>query len=90
MYPDGRTPAGVYDLTGNVWEWCLSLYLGYPYDPSDGRNALDTDGARVVRGGSWGDGRRLARFAFRSRNAPGLFNTGLGFRLVLSLADSVF
>ena len=71
MYPGGATPEGVLDLTGNVWEWCRSLFRGYPYAPEDGRNTLDTDGVRVLRGGSWGDVQWGARCASRLRIRPG-------------------
>jgi len=90
MYPAGATPGGVLDLTGNVWEWCLSLHKGYPYRPDDGRNDPDGEGGRVVRGGSWDYAARDARCAYRLRCRPDYFDDALGFRVVLSLADSGF
>lgn len=87
-YPRGGSPAGVEDLAGNGWEWCLSLYRDYPIRPDDGHDDPQAEGHRVVRGGSWNNDSRLARCAFRSRFAPASFRTSLGFRLVLSLADS--
>jgi formylglycine-generating enzyme required for sulfatase activity len=90
MYPLGATPAGVHDAAGNVWEWTLSDYGEYPYSPL-GRLAVDPEPLpRVVRGGSWYGIRRLARCAYRLRYLPDLFRYGLGFRVVVSLADSVF
>ena len=90
MYPLGATPVGLHDAAGNVWEWTLSEYHKYPYTPL-GRLAVDSGPSlRVVRGGSWYDYRWNARCAYRSRNHPDYFLINLGFRVVVSLADSVF
>jgi formylglycine-generating enzyme required for sulfatase activity len=88
VYPDGITPEGVHDLSGNVWEWTRSLYCPYPYLADDGREALGAEGYRVVRGGSWGHAQRGARCASRYRLIPDSFNGSLGFRVVVSLAGS--
>ena len=92
MYPQGATPTGLYDLSGNVWEWTQSLWKGYPYQPAqDKRNDVNADGTRVVRGGSWDSGaRRSARCALRLRIAPDDVCDYLGFRVVVSLAYSEF
>jgi formylglycine-generating enzyme required for sulfatase activity len=93
MYPRGATPGGeaaVYDLGGNVWEWTLSLYRNYPYQPEKGLNDLNAAGSRVVRGGSWNLNRGDARGACRFRSHPDEWYGTQGFRLVLSLADSGF
>jgi formylglycine-generating enzyme required for sulfatase activity len=44
---------GLYDMHGNVWEWCQSLYKSYPYRPDDGREDLTSRAARALRPGSW-------------------------------------
>ena len=41
---------GIYDMSGNVWEWCNSLWSYYPYNAIDGE--MDYNGPRVLRGGS--------------------------------------
>lgn len=50
-HPAGATPRGVHDLSGNVAEWTISLFRPYPYDGSDGREAMTVNGERVTRGG---------------------------------------
>ena len=90
MYPGGATPAGVHDLSGNVWEWTLSLYQPYAYKPEDGRNAPDAEGGRVGHGGSWYDNRRDARCACRDKYGAVNFYLSFGFRVVVSLSNSGF
>jgi formylglycine-generating enzyme required for sulfatase activity len=85
VYPQGRTPEGLADMAGNVWEWTRSFYQTYPYDSEDGREALEAEGYRVLRGGSWDLVRRYARCASRLRLVPDDFNSNFGFRVVVSL-----
>jgi formylglycine-generating enzyme required for sulfatase activity len=70
IFSKGVSPYGTLDMSGNVWEWTLSLDRPYPYLPDDGRNAPEAEGARVVRGGSWYDLQGGARCAFRSGASP--------------------
>ena len=79
LYPGGVSPYGIFDASGNVWEWTADWYQQYP-----GGEASDDFGEkfRAVRGGSWDYGRRDARCASRYRDVPGGFNNGLGFRVV--------
>lgn len=75
MYPQGASPVGALDMSGNVWEWCLN-----EYDQS--RNIAPAgDARRVVRGGAWDDTRTLARAAYRYAFAPDFRGSGIGFRL---------
>lgn len=89
MFPDGETPAGIQDLSGNVREWCLSAYRPYPYKADDGRNAADAPGMRVLRGGSWSQGPGSARCACRCARLPDISRQDAGFRLVLSVAGAL-
>ena len=75
------SPFGTSDQTGNVWDWTSTLYQPYPY-ADDGREDVYAQGERVVRGGSWNDGSRVARCALRSRLVPDLFLNVIGFRVV--------
>ena len=84
-YPDGDSPCGALDISGNVWEWCSSLYKEYPHDADDGRENLGADGSRVLRGGSWDFDRHYARCACRySHVVPDARDYDIGFRVVVS------
>lgn len=77
---------GLYDMHGNVWEWCLDCYQNdYQYIPIDG-NAWQTKEptAKVLRGGSWQDMASLCRSAFRNWALPTTAESNIGFRVVLS------
>jgi len=84
-YPQGASPFGALDMTGNVCEWCSSLYKHYPYSGDDGREDSSADGARVVRGGSWDDCWYTLRVAFRYYQfVPSYAFYDVGFRVVVS------
>ena len=85
----GVGPHGEEDQVGNVWEWTASLYLPYG-DREAKRIDLESDVKRICRGGSWASDSRDARCAYRDRLGPVNFFNNLGFRPVLSLADSGF
>jgi formylglycine-generating enzyme required for sulfatase activity len=80
-YESGKSPYGLYDMSGNVWEWVSSLHQPYPYRPDDGRESLTANGRRIVRGGSWGqDGNNSVRTTYRFAYDPGRAATDIGFR----------
>jgi formylglycine-generating enzyme required for sulfatase activity len=81
---------GLYDLHGNVWEWCLDEYhpnyQGAPTDGSDWSESqtVATNQKRVMRGGAWDYVARGCRSAVRCSLDPNLRVAGCGFRVALS------
>ena len=76
--PQGDSPYGCVDMSGNVWEWCLNKYD----NPED--TGIDKSVAwRVLRGGSWHYSAGLVRAAFRNYDPPGNRDSRLGFRVVV-------
>lgn len=67
---------GIFDMSGNVWEWCSDNYSSSYSQP---RNSS----YRILRGGSWNDNASGCRVALRSSNTPGNRNNYLGLRLAL-------
>jgi formylglycine-generating enzyme required for sulfatase activity len=84
--PAGDSPYDCADMAGNVWEWTRSLYKDYPYDSGDGRENLESDGRRVVRGGAFSYTEDGVRCAFRNYRHPHNRSYNLGFRVVVSRA----
>ncbi len=82
-YPKGRSPYGLYDISGNVWEWVDSYYLPHPGNPVT--RAEYVEDKRVLKGGSWFDclsyGCGLSAPTFnRSFFTPEVKNNSFGFR----------
>jgi len=86
-YESGKSPYGIYNLAGNVWEWTSSLYKPYPYVSTDGREDLNASGNRVFRGGAWYDDDYVVygtRSAYRNNVTPDNVNYNVGFRCARS------
>lgn len=78
---------GVYDMQGNVWEWCSSVMKPYPYDAGDGREAPDASGLRVLRGGGFIDTPDLLDPALRHSARPARRLRWNGIRLARSAPE---
>ena len=76
-------PWGLYDMHGNVWQWCSDWFgpyqEGYIKDPK----GKDIANSRVLRGGSWHIVPRDCRSANRNGNGPAIRSSDVGFRVVL-------
>ncbi len=87
LLPKGKAACGALDLSGNVWEWCLTKWVYSADNYNDPGNGIEDDNgkdARVVRGGSWfNDVPRSLRSCTRVIFGPDNRGSNVGFRVVL-------
>ncbi|GIZ44031.1 hypothetical protein CKM354_000724000 [Cercospora kikuchii] len=94
VFPGGASPFQCHDMTGNIWEWCSTLWgenmtepsYKFPYNANDGREDLEAPGSvrRVLRGGCFSSGKLKANCTYRgSLEANGRWR-GNGFRIVVA------
>lgn len=95
LFPNSRSPFGCYDMTGQVWEWCTTLWgpdmatpsFQYPWTIKDGREDMRCEESmrRVLRGGCFSSGELKANCTYRGSLEPAGFWRGNGFRVIVSL-----
>jgi len=73
---------GIYDMSGNVWEWCWDRWGNYPSEPVTDYYGAAAGAGRVGRGGSWDSSAEITQSVSRSNGVPDYGGSSIGFRLV--------
>ncbi|MEW8426621.1 MAG: SUMF1/EgtB/PvdO family nonheme iron enzyme [Candidatus Thiodiazotropha sp.] len=79
LYPQGASQYGVFDIAGNLWEWCMNKFL----EPTNYSVDITYDD-RVLRGGSWISAPGFTHSAYRNLGDPDGQNSDVGFRVLSS------
>ncbi|MBV7334067.1 SUMF1/EgtB/PvdO family nonheme iron enzyme [Chloroflexi bacterium TSY] len=86
QYPEGMSPYGLSDMSGNVWEWTSDWYVEFS-SREQNLDGLESGTYRTLRGGSWFDDARYVRCARRDMNSPLIGTEFDGFRVVRRATD---
>ena len=81
-FPNGKSPFGMEDMAGNVWEWCSDFVQPYRGRPTTNPRGPTTGSKRIYRGGSWKSRFNSLRATTRGSNIPAFSCNDLGFRIV--------
>ncbi len=87
----GANGFGLYDMTGNVWEWCSDWFGANEYEKRDGNNPMGPSNGteKVIRGGSWSDTPDKLRLSYRRGVPPTFRSNNLGFRIVAVMPQAL-
>ena len=84
-FPAGRSPYGLDDVVGNVWEWTSDHFAPYAAEARVDPRGPEQGDTRVIRGGAWNGGDATwLRPSFRNRSQPEARSYGIGFRCAVS------